>query len=135
MVATVQAATDTLFSSASSSQSGELDKNAFLNLLITQLRYQDPTNPVNDREFIAQLAQFSSLEQASLTNQSLLLLAQMNSTSQALGLIGKKISAVLSASGETVSGLVDSVKLDNGQAWLLVGDKLISPAEVVAVES
>ena len=43
---------------------GELDRDAFLNLLITQMRHQDPLNPMDDRDFIAQMAQFSALEQA-----------------------------------------------------------------------
>lgn len=48
-----------------------LDKNAFLKLLVTQLQYQDPLNPMNDTDFIAQLAQFSSLEQMQNLNENL----------------------------------------------------------------
>lgn len=50
--------------------SNDLDKDAFLRLLTTQLSHQDPLNPMEDREFIAQLAQFSSLEQMQNLNQN-----------------------------------------------------------------
>ncbi len=49
----------------------DLDKDAFLRLLTTQLSNQDPLNPIEDREFIAQLAQFSSLEQMTTMNKNL----------------------------------------------------------------
>ena len=52
---------------ASRAVSKELDKEAFLKLLIAQLANQDPMNPMEDREFIAQMAQFSSLEQMANT--------------------------------------------------------------------
>ena len=73
-----------------------LDKDAFLNLLITQLQNQDPLNPTDSVEFTAQLAQFSSLEQLSNVNDNLELLhnyqASINN-SQAVSLIGKDITA------------------------------------------
>ncbi len=47
----------------SQNNTGTLDKDAFLELLVTQLQNQDPLNPMEDKEFIAQMAQFSSLEQ------------------------------------------------------------------------
>lgn len=53
-----------------------LDKDAFLNLLVTQLQHQDPTQPQADGEFIAQLATFSSLEQLQQMNQTLGTIAQ-----------------------------------------------------------
>jgi flagellar basal-body rod modification protein FlgD len=64
----------------------ELDRDAFLQLLITQLRHQDPLNPMDDRDFIAQMAQFSTLEQ----------MQQLNSAferNQAFGMIGRNIDA------------------------------------------
>ncbi|SDK45434.1 flagellar hook assembly protein FlgD [Natronincola ferrireducens] len=47
-----------------------LDKDAFLNLLVTQLKNQDPLNPMEDRDFIAQMAQFSALEQMQNLNET-----------------------------------------------------------------
>ncbi|MCL2577873.1 MAG: hypothetical protein FWE27_07475 [Defluviitaleaceae bacterium] len=64
----------------------DLDRTAFLNLLITQLRHQDPLNPMDDRDFIAQMAQFSALEQ----------MMNLNATferTQAFGMIGKVVDA------------------------------------------
>lgn len=55
----------------SKQQNNDLDKDAFLKLLTTELSNQDPLDPMDDREFIAQLAQFSSLEQATNINKTL----------------------------------------------------------------
>ena len=58
-------------SAGSTSQKDPLGRDAFLNLLVTQLQHQDPTQPQADGEFLAQLAQFSSLEQLQQVNQKL----------------------------------------------------------------
>ena len=74
----------------------ELDRDAFLNLLVTQLQNQDPLNPTDSTEFTAQLAQFSSLEQLGNVNDNLLLLQNFQASinnSQAVSLIGKEITA------------------------------------------
>ncbi len=74
----------------------ELGRDAFLNLLITQLQNQDPLDPTDSVEFTAQLAQFSSLEQLGNVNDNLKLLQNFQASinnSQAVALIGKEITA------------------------------------------
>ncbi len=86
-----------------------LDKESFLLLLVTQFQHQDPLNPMDDKEFVAQLAQFSSLEQAMSTNENMtkLLDAQMTQqTMSAVNYIGKEVLARgygVSKEGSTVT--------------------------------
>ncbi len=93
----------------STSQSNVMDKDDFLNLLVTQLQHQDPLNPTDSVEFTAQLAQFSSLEQLGNVNDNLsdlkMFQASLNN-SQAVALIDKSVTAEgnsleLSDSGQT----------------------------------
>ena len=67
-----------------SEKSTNLDKDAFLNLLVTQLKNQDPLNPMEDKEFIAQMAQFSTLEQMQELNKNI-----MSSQEQTLEVLDK----------------------------------------------
>lgn len=69
---TVGAAADSNYSAQNNDPTARntLDKNAFLKLLITELRYQDAMNPMNDREFMTQMAQMSSLEQMQNLNKT-----------------------------------------------------------------
>jgi len=84
-----------------------LDKNDFLKILITQLSHQDPTQPMDDKAFVSQMAQFSSLEQMTNMSEGLAKVADLISRSQAVSLLG---TAVEIADGEsTVSGIVEAV--------------------------
>ncbi|PYG89824.1 flagellar basal-body rod modification protein FlgD [Ruminiclostridium sufflavum DSM 19573] len=108
-------------SSANSRKTGSsLGKDDFLNLLVTQLRYQDPLEPTDDKEFIAQMAQFSSLEQMQNMNGVL-------TNSQAFSLIGKYITANTTDEDtlevKTVQGQVSTVKMSNGKVYLVVNDQ------------
>jgi len=125
---TIQQIIDGTFANTSTRNTGELGKSDFLNLLVTQLRYQDPLKPVEDKEFIAQMAQFSSLEQMQNMNSSL-------SQSQAYNLIGKRVVAnvVDEKTKETtvVEGNVTKVKVDRGNTYVVVKGKDI-PIEQIA---
>jgi flagellar basal-body rod modification protein FlgD len=84
-----------------------LDKNDFLKILITQLSHQDPTQPMDDKAFVAQMAQFSSLEQMTNMSEGLARVADLISRSQAVNLLGSAVE--ISEGGSTVSGIVEAV--------------------------
>jgi flagellar basal-body rod modification protein FlgD len=86
---------------------GELGKDDFLKILITQLSHQDPTQPMQDKDFIAQMAQFSSLEQITNMSEGMGKLASLLARGQAMGLLGSMVD--ISDADQTVSGLVDEV--------------------------
>ena len=69
----------------------DLDKDDFLKILITQLQHQDPTNPMQDKEFIAQMAQFSSLEQMTNMATSFGKLSSVLNSSEAQSLLGRTV--------------------------------------------
>ena len=81
--------------SATASKKGAMGQTEFLKLLVTQMKNQDPTNPMDNQQLTAQMAQFSSLEQLMNINTGLTnLLSASNSTTsaQALSLIGKEVT-------------------------------------------
>lgn len=86
-----------------------LGKDDFLKLLITQLRYQDPTNPMKDKEFIAQMAQFSALEQMTNMSKSFEKLSSSLEIRKDLDLLGKVIK-FQHGDGEIVEGRVTNIK-------------------------
>lgn len=108
----------------------DLGKDAFMQLLVTQLRYQDPLNPMDNQAFMAQMAQFSALEQ--MMNMS-----QAMDRSNTHELIGKVVEASYkdpaSNQMEAVAGKVDGVVTRNSQHFLLVNGKEIELKDVHSV--
>jgi len=99
---------------------GKMGKNDFLMLLAAQLRYQDPLEPAKDTEFVAQLAQFSSLEQMENMNASIAAMA----TYQSYSLIGKFVvaNAYIDNVYTQVPGIVSSIYTNNGVTFAQIGD-------------
>ncbi len=85
--------------------SNELGKDDFLKLLITQLSNQDPTNPMENTEFISQMAQFSSLEQMTNMSSSFTKMASFINSSEAASTLGKTVE--LNIGDTTTTGIVE----------------------------
>lgn len=109
-------------SRASTEDKNELGKDQFLKILIEQLKNQDPMQPMQDKEFIAQMAQFTSVEQ--LTNMASEMKLLRQSLGFASGLIGKSITwEAIDEYGYVVdkSGVVDSIKVKDGEQLAVIG--------------
>ncbi|WP_423199793.1 MULTISPECIES: flagellar hook capping FlgD N-terminal domain-containing protein [unclassified Cupriavidus] len=103
---------------STSLQSGSIGLQDFLKILLTQLTYQDPLKPMDNQEFMAQIAQFTSLEQTQQINTKLDTMLSSQSSLQSVGLIGKTVE-VSTQSGTTV-GTVSSLSLASGSPQLTI---------------
>jgi flagellar basal-body rod modification protein FlgD len=112
---------------------GELGKDDFLKLFVAQLQHQDPMNPMQDSDFMGQMASFSSLEQISnLAAVNSQMAANLSSTS-AIGLIGRTVSYV-DANDEIQTGVVEKVTTAGGTPSLTVaGVDGIEPSTITQV--
>lgn len=106
---------NTEFNQALSKQKGSaLDKDSFMLLLVSQFKYQDPLNPMDDKEFISQMAQFSSLEQMMNMNESMQALTEATNNQQmfnATGYIGKLVSVAGNTIGKVTDGATGEVTI------------------------
>ena len=112
-------------STKSTNSSSSLGKDDFLKLLVTQLQTQDPMNPMDDTQFISQMAQFTSLEQMKNMNTSV----QMT---QATSYIGKQVTWD-NDQGVEQTGVVKSVRLVNSEPKIIIGDQSIALAKITSV--
>ncbi len=109
---------------------GDLGKDEFLQLLVCQMKNQDPLEPEKDTEFIAQLAQFSALEQMQNLNETAV-------NSQAFGLVGKAVVLNTKSSNGSITevqGVVDYITVKNGSAQLSVNGQLYSMDDLAEVK-
>ncbi len=108
-----------LSSSTASSQVSGLGLDDFMKILLTQLTYQDPLKPMDNQEFISQLAQFTSLQQARDSSQTLQQLLTVQSATQSIGLLGKTVE-IQGDDGSTTVGQVNTLRFSNGQPLLSI---------------
>lgn len=123
------ATTATTSTSSSSSYSALTDFDTFLELLTTELQYQDPTDPMDSTEMVSQMAQLSVLAQMETINSNV-------ASYGALNLIGKEVTyQTTDSSGSTVeeTGTVQAVVTSSAETYLKINNELISPSYVVQV--
>lgn len=122
-----------------SNNSQTLMKDDFLKLFIAQLKNQDPLSPVDDSQFLAQLAQFSSLEQMSNVaksveelNQNITMLTSQSLLVQGAAMIGKEAVGI-GGDGQQVSGVISSVKWNGDNLQVSIDDKMINLENIIEV--
>ena len=113
-------------SNSSSNQltTSKLTQQDFLNILLTQLQFQDPLKPMDDEQFVAQLAQFSALEVDTEESAKLDTLVSFNSINQGVNLLGRTVTINSTQSGlsgsQAASGVVTAVDFSTGEPTLTI---------------
>ena len=97
-----------------------LGQEEFLKILLAQLQYQDPLKPLDNQQFLAQLAQFSALAQTSQLNDRVDTLLTIQAATQSIGLIGKTVEVSSSTGDVPTVGTVTSLSFSDGQPNLNV---------------
>lgn len=118
----VESASQSSLKNTSLNKGNDMDKDAFLQLLVAQMKYQDPLQPTSNTEYVAQYAQFSQVEQMQNMSSSMDL-------QRASALVGQEVYIKTTASnGETkyVQGKVDYVVYENNKAYLSINEELYS---------
>lgn len=108
-----------------------LGQDDFLKLLTVQLAKQDPMKPMEDTAFIAQMAQFSSLQQSTEMAKQMASMQSDNALQTASSLLGRAVT--LASEDGNVTGAVDSVENTNGTVSLSVGGKLYTLSQILRV--
>lgn len=109
-----------------------LGQQDFLKLLVAQLSSQDPMNPVSNTDFIAQMAQFSTLQQSQTMQQNLANLQSGQTAMQASALLGQNVQVQTSA-GQTVTGVVNAVNFQAGTPSIVINGQSYDLSQVLAV--
>jgi flagellar basal-body rod modification protein FlgD len=110
-----------------------LGQEDFLKLITVQLSSQDPLKPMEDTAFIAQMAQFSSLEQSSQLAREFSVLRSLNELNSAGSMLGRQVT-VKSGEDQTLTGVVQAIDSSGATPRLLIDGKLYPASAVTRVE-
>ncbi|AEF94639.1 flagellar hook capping protein [Desulfotomaculum nigrificans CO-1-SRB] len=109
-----------------------LDKDAFLQIMVAQLKYQDPTSPMDNDKMIEQIAQFTTLEQITNLNSNFEKLYSLQQLGYGSSLIGYGVT--LQNGDENISGTVQKVTMDATGVKIWVADKPYDLSQITSVE-
>jgi flagellar basal-body rod modification protein FlgD len=109
-----------------------LGQEDFLKLVVAQMTSQDPLNPKKDTDFIAQMAQFSSLEQAKIMQADIASLRDGQAVSQADGLLGRTVD-VLASKDKIAHGMVSAVQLEGGKPKVVVDGQRYNLDQILSI--
>jgi len=112
-----------------------LDKDVFFKLLIKELTYQNPMEPMSNKDFVTQLAQIGSLEQLNNINQAVTSTIQTQMLYQATQMLGCYVVGRSPETNEEVKGKVNEVCLKEGTVYLVVGKEYIPLSSVIKILS
>ncbi len=97
-----------------------LGQDAFLELLVAQLRNQNPLEPLDNFQFISQIAQFSTLEQMTSLNAALSGFTEFAALGQLASMVGKEATIVNESAGIDVTGIITAVTLESGEPRVII---------------
>lgn len=110
----------------------QIGRDQFMELLVTQLRNQDPLEPVNQQDFLGQLAQFSSLEGIERLNLNFAESLKFQQLSQGGALVGSHVEYT-NSQGELRTGRVESARILNGELRFQIGDDTVGLGDLTGV--
>ena len=113
--------------------SADLGQQQFLDLLVTQLRNQDPLEPVEQTEFISQLAEFSVLEGVQTLNAQFDDMLKLQQLSDGADLVGKTVEFISPTTGELERAQVEEARVLDGRIMLTAGANVVSLDQVTGV--
>lgn len=125
----VESTSQSSLKKASDASKNGMDKDAFLQLLVAQMKYQDPLEPTSNTEFVSQYAQFSQVEQVQN-------MAATTELARATSLVGQEVYVKTTDSAGTeryVTGKVDYVQFEGNKAYLVIDEKLYSLDDLATV--
>ncbi|MDA8345041.1 MAG: hypothetical protein M0Z66_06115 [Thermaerobacter sp.] len=121
-------------STTQGSSLGGLTQNNFLQLLVAQMQNQDPLNPMSSDQFLQEMASFTEVVDLGQLQQLTQSLVNNEVASQGLQLLGRTVTAVDPSSGQSVSGTVSALTMQNGQPMLTIGSAQLPVSSVVTVQ-